>query len=87
MFRLFIAVFSITAGAFAFTGLPASAQKKTISECAESLAKRGFTVTRQDVTQDKLFEGVYEYDASKNNEKWEFKMDESCKILYEHRDD
>ena len=81
-----MAVLSITAGTFAFAGLPASAQNKTISECANSLTKRKFIITRQDVIKDKLFGRVYEYNASKNNEKWEFKMDENCKILYEHRD-
>tara|TARA_Y100000766_G_scaffold208474_1_gene180225 strand:- start:390 stop:653 length:264 start_codon:yes stop_codon:yes gene_type:complete len=86
MFRLFVAVFSVAAGTFTPAGLPASAQSRTISECANALVKRGFTITRQDVTKDNLFEGVYEYDAAKNNEKWEFKMDENCKILYEHRD-
>ena len=86
MLHLLMAVFSITAGTFVFTVLPASAQNKTISECANSLSKKGFTITRQDVIEDKLFEGVYEYEASKSNEKWELKTDENCKILYEHRD-
>ena len=42
---------------------------------------------QQDFIKDKLFEGVYEFTATQNNEKWRFKMDQSCKILYEHRDD
>lgn len=69
------------------TQLPVSVQAKSISECSELLSKRGFQVIQQDFIEDKLFEGVYEFTAAQNNEKWRFKMDQSCKILYEHRDD
>ena len=30
-----------------------------------------------DFIKDKLFEGVYEFTATQNNEKWRFKMDQS----------
>ena len=67
--------------------MPVSVQAKSISECSEVLSKRGFQVIQKDFVEDKLFEDVYGFAATQNNEKWRFKMDQSCKILYEHRDD
>tara|TARA_B100001093_G_C26535041_1_gene887715 strand:- start:2 stop:265 length:264 start_codon:yes stop_codon:yes gene_type:complete len=87
MFHLAAATFLIAAGVGGLTALPVSARIKTISQCAAELTERGFTVNDQDVTKDKLFEEVYGFSATKNNEKWEFKMDEKCKILYEHRNE
>ena len=82
---VFKAALLMAAAISALTQLPASAQDRTISECSEKLTARGFKVTNQDVIDDKLFEGVYEYDAVKGSENWKFKMDEKCNILYEHR--
>ena len=67
--------------------LPVSVQAKSISECSEVLSKRGFQVIQQDFVEDKLFEDVYGFAATQNNEKWRFKTEQSRTILYEHRDD
>ena len=57
--------------------LPVSVQAESISECSEVLSERGFQVIQQDFIEDRLFEGVYEFTATQNNEKWRFKMDQS----------
>ena len=85
MTRCLRAVLFFAAVTVCSTNLPVSAQTKTISECSDFLKKRGFEVTQQDTIKDTLFEGVYEFTAMQKNEKWKFKTDESCKILYEHR--
>lgn len=85
MARCLKAVLLFAAATVCSSNLTASAQTKTISECSDVLSKRGFEVTQQDTIKDKLFEGVYEFTAMQKNEKWKFKTDESCKILYEHR--
>ena len=85
MARCLKAVLLFVAATVCSSNLSVSAQTKTISECSDVLSKRGFEVTQQDTIKDKLFEGVYEFTAMQKNEKWKFKTDESCKILYEHR--
>ena len=85
MARCLKAVLLFAAATVCSSNLSVSAQAKTIAECSDVLSKRGFEVTQQDTIKDKLFEGVYEFTAMQKNEKWKFKTDESCKILYEHR--
>ena len=85
MARCLKAVLLFAAATVCSSNLTVSAQTKTISECSDVLSKRGFEVTQQDTIKDKLFEGVYEFTAMQKNEKWKFKTDESCNILYEHR--
>ena len=85
MARCLKAVLLFAAAPVCSSNLSVSAQTKIISGCSYVLSKRGFEVTQQDTIKDKLFEGVYEFTAMQKNEKWKFKTDESCKILYEHR--
>ena len=58
------------------------AQTRPISECAQVIADRGFVVTDEDV-EDRLFE----FEAIKNNQKWEIKTDHMCNVLLERIDD
>ena len=85
MVRCLKAVLLFAAAPVCSSNLSVSAQTKIISGCSYVLSKRGFEVTQQDTIKDTLFEGVYEFTAMQKNEKWKFKTDESCKILYEHR--
>ena len=85
MRRLIAIAFTVSAVSTNLTTLTALAQTKTISECENALIKKGFVVTQKDKIKDKLFTGVYEYEATKNEEKWKIKTDENCKVLYERR--
>ena len=72
----------IAAGMVGMTGMSAHAQPRTISECAQTLTARGFNVIDKDID-----EGLYEFEAIKNNQKWDVKMDLQCNVLLERIDD
>lgn len=63
-------------------GTPGIAQSRSISDCAQMIAARGFTVIDEDV-EDRLFE----FEAIKNSQKWKIKTDRECTILLEKIDD
>ena len=72
----------IAAGIIGIAGMSAHAQPRTISECAQKLTARGFNVIDKDID-----DGLYEFEAIKNNQKWEVKMDQQCNVLLERIDD
>ncbi|QNI59576.1 hypothetical protein SynBIOSU31_02714 [Synechococcus sp. BIOS-U3-1] len=71
----------LAAGIIGMTGIAAHAQPRTISECAQKLTARGFNVIDQDID-----DGLYEFEAIKNNQKWDVKMDLQCNVLLERID-
>ena len=72
----------IAAGMIGMTAMAAHAQPRTISECAQKLAARGFNVIDKDID-----DCLYEFEAIKNNQKWKVKMDKECNVLLEKIDD
>ena len=72
----------IAAGMVGMTAIAAHAQPRTISECAQKLTARGFNVIDKDID-----DGLYEFEAIKNNQKWDVKMDQQCNVLLERIDD
>ena len=72
----------IAAGIIGMTGMAFHFQPRTISECAQKLTPRGFNVIDKDID-----DGLYEFEAIKNNQKWEVKMNQRCKVLLERIDD
>ena len=65
-----------------FTGISSHAQARPITECSQQLSARGFTILDRD-----LEDNLYEFEALKNNQKWDIKMDLKCNILLERIDD
>ena len=74
-----VAGVAVLLSAFGTQGI---AQSRSISDCAQRIAARGFTVIDEDV-EDRLFE----FEAIKNNQKWKIKTDRECAILMEKIDD
>ena len=72
----------IAAGIIGLTAVAADAQPRTISECAQKLSARGFNLMDKDID-----DGLYEFEAIKNNKKWDVKMDQQCNVLLERIDD
>ena len=72
----------IVAGLAGLSELPATAQTRSLSECSEKLTARGFNVIDRE-----LDDGLFEFEAIKNNEKWDIKMDQKCNILLKKIDD
>ena len=72
----------IAAGIIGMRGMAAHAQPRTVSECAQKLTARGFNVIDKDID-----DGLYEFEGIKNNQKWEVKMNQRCKVLLERIDD
>ena len=68
----------IAAGMAGMTAIAAHAQPRTITECAQKLTARGFNVIDKDID-----DGLYEFEAIKNNKKWDIKMDQQCNVLLE----
>ncbi|WP_114994586.1 PepSY domain-containing protein [Synechococcus sp. UW179A] len=64
------------------TAMIAHAQPRTISECSQKLTARGFNII--DKEND---DGLYEFEAIKNNQQWDIKMDYKCNVLLERLDD
>ena len=60
------------------TAIAAHAQHRTITECVQKLTARGFNVIDKDID-----DGLYEFEAIKNNKKWDIKMDQQCNVLLE----
>ena len=72
----------LTVGMLAISGPEAHAKPRTISECSEKLTARGFNVIDKEIDDN-----LYEFEAIKNNQKWDVKMDKQCNILLERIDD
>ena len=72
----------LTAGMLAIAGPEAHAKPRTISECSEKLTARGFNVIDEEIDDN-----LYEFEAIKNNQKWDVKMDKQCNVLLERIDD
>ena len=53
-----------------------------IESCANSLKSRGYLVTSMDIDDGQ----IYEFEAIKNNRKWDLKTTFSCKLLLEVMD-
>ena len=68
----------IVAGLIGMTDMLALAQARTIAECSQKLTARGFTIADKQNNDD-----LYEFEAIKNNQKWDIKMDQNCNILLE----
>lgn len=62
--------------------LPVHAQR-TLEQCASQLKGRGYTIQSMDIDDGR----IYEYEAFKNNRKYDIKTDMSCKVLLEKLDD
>lgn len=61
--------------------MPALAQK-TMDQCASTLKASGFNVYSMDIDDGR----IYDYDATKNNQKYEIKTDMNCKVLLQRVD-
>ena len=72
----------VIAGMMAFSGIEVHAQTRSISECTQKLTTRGFNVIEKDIDDN-----LYEFEAIKNNQKWDVKMDRQCNVLLERIDD
>ena len=72
----------IAAGIIGMIGIAFLFQPRTISECTKKLTARGFNVIDKDID-----DGLYEFEVIKNNQKWEVKMNQRCKVLLERIDD
>ena len=70
------------AGTITMAGMIAHAQPRTISECSQKLTARGFNIIDKEID-----DGLYEFEAIKNNQKWDIKMDQKCNVLLERIDD
>ena len=68
----------IVAGLIGMTDMLAFAQPRTIAECSQKLTARGFIIADKENNDD-----LYEFEAIKNNQKWDIKMDQTCNILLE----
>jgi hypothetical protein len=56
-------------------------QAASLETCAQSLQSRGYTITGRD-TDD----GIFEFDAIKNNQSWDIKTDRNCRVILERQD-
>ena len=72
----------MAAGWSQFSGLSSHAQTRPMSECSQKLTARGFTIIDKD-----LDDNLYEFEAIKNNQEWDIKMDQNCNVLLERIDD
>lgn len=72
----------LTAGILTIAGPEAHAKPRTISECSQKLTARGFNVIDKEIDDN-----LYEFEAIKNNQKWDVKMDKQCNVLLERIDD
>ena len=63
--------------------MTAPVQASSIQACADQLRTKGFVVTEMEVKSATLFE----FEAIRNNRKWDITTDISCKILHEKLDD
>ena len=63
------------------SSLPAQAQK-SVNQCASTLKARGYNVYKMDIDDGR----IYDFDAIKNNQKFEIKTDMNCKVLLERID-
>ena len=72
----------IAAGIIGMIGIAFLFQPRTISECTKKLTARGLNVIDKDID-----DGLYEFEVIKNNQKWEVKMNQRCKVLLERIDD
>ena len=75
-------VLLIIAGLMVLTEVPATAQIRSLSECSEKLKARGFNVISKEID-----DGLFEFEAIKNNKEWDIKMNQKCDILLERIDD
>lgn len=62
-------------------GGPVQAQPQSLASCASRLEAQGFQVIDRD-----LDDGIFEFEALKAGQKWEIKMNRTCKILYQQID-
>jgi uncharacterized membrane protein YhiD involved in acid resistance len=76
-----LAVLAITATLLSAV-LPAHAQR-TVEQCASQLKARGYSIQNMDIDDGR----IYDYEAFRNNRKYDIKTDMSCKVLLEKLDD
>ena len=82
MKRLPEAILLLAAGMFSLAGLCSSAQPRPSSECEQKLIGQGFNVIDKDIDDD-----LYEFEAIRNNQKWDIKTDTNRNVLLKHTDD
>lgn len=63
-------------------GLSAAQAAPAIQRCADGLRARGYTITSMDIDGGQIFD----FEAIRNNQKWDIKTDSNCKVLIEHID-
>ena len=67
---------------FSMAGPCASAQPRPSSECEQKLIGQGFNIIDKDIDDD-----LYEFEAIRNNQKREIKIDTNCNVLLKRIDD
>lgn len=73
----------LAAGMFSMAGLwlCASAQPRPSSECEQKLIGQRFNIIDKNIDDD-----LYEFEAIRNNQKWEIKTDTNCNVLLKRID-
>ena len=71
----------LAAGMFSMAGLCASAKPRPISECEQKLIGQWFNIIDKDIDDD-----LYEFEAIRNNQKREIKIDTNCNVLLKRID-